>query len=177
MQFALSPDSPVTPHLVVFASPFVWALFVRFMFLSETPEALLKSMPFPVLFEIVPPVPGVVLMPVTVRPPLSPLVFSTMPGLALAVDALMLWNVRSQAPMVVLATLSAVPVVVVSVLVVAVAVTVAPVLLVAVNAGLAPVLRESAPLNAIVPPVLLSRNTPVPVSVMGPDRVSVPELR
>ena len=47
-------------------------------------------------------------LPVTVSPPLVPVLLSTMPLAAPLAE--MLWNVRSFAPMVVLATLSAVPV-------------------------------------------------------------------
>ena len=66
----------------------------------------------PVLCWIVPPEPAVP-VPVTVRPPSAPVVLRLMPARCRAVPAEMLWNVRSSAPMVVLATLSAVPVVVV----------------------------------------------------------------
>jgi hypothetical protein len=84
--------------------------------------------------------------PVTVNPAVAPVVFSTMPFAAPFAE--ILWNVRPVPPMVVLATFSAVPVVVVIVLTsgpVAAAAhgfsshtsTVPP--LVAVKAGLAPV--------------------------------------
>ena len=63
-------------------------------------------------------------VPVTVSPPLDPVVLSTMPLAAPLAE--MLWNVRSLAPIVVLATLSAVPVVETMLLFEPVTVTVPP---------------------------------------------------
>ena len=110
-------------------------------------------------------------------------------GAAGAVPAEMLWNVRSSAPMVVLATLSAVPVVVVMDVAGAGTVTVtpavawkptpdvvvmsrplppagieidhAPVLLARLNAVFAPVDRFCPPSKLIVPPVLLLTSMPL----------------
>ena len=78
-----------------------------------------------------------------------PVLLSTMPLAAPLAE--MLWKVRPLAPIVVLATLSAVPVVVVRVLPAPVTVTVPPP--VAVKAALAPVLRVSCPVKLMVPRV------------------------
>ena len=70
----------------------------------------------PVMFWIVPPLPSLATepaAPVTVKPPDAPVLFRKMPFEPPFEE--MLRNVRPLAPMVVLATLSAVPVVVVSV--------------------------------------------------------------
>src|SRR5829696_1630877 len=111
----------------------------------------------PTMFLIVPPVPAEPL-PDTVRLPLEPVVLSTIP-LAPPL-AVMLRNFNPPAPIVVLATLRAVPVVVVSVLAVSVAVTVPPP--VAAKAGFVPVLRVKVALNPIVEPALLLNDTPLP---------------
>src|SRR3954466_890733 len=110
---------------------------------------------------MVPPEPALP-VPDTVRPPNEPVVLRMMPfvGPLAAVPAEMLRNFRPEAPIVVFATLSAVPVVVVSVLVVLVAVTVPPP--VATKAGFEPVLRVRVPVKPIVEPVLLVSATPVP---------------
>lgn len=88
-------------------------------------------------------------------------------------------NVRPLAPIVVLATLSAVAVVVVRVLVVSVAVMVPPP--VAVNAGLEPVDSAMAPVRLIVAPELLVRLIPVLVvglvALIWPEMVVVPPVR
>src|SRR5436190_12115358 len=68
-----------------------------------------SEMPGPVEFSIVPPVPAEP-FPVTLRPPLAPVVFSTIP-LDAPFDEIDR-NVRPLAPIVVLATVSAVAVVV-----------------------------------------------------------------
>src|SRR6478672_4446267 len=101
-------------------------------------------------------------VPEIVKPPNAPVVLSTMPfaGPLAAVPAAMLLNFSPPAPIVVFATLSAVPVVVVNVLVVSVVVTVPPP--VATKAGLAPVLSVRAPVKLIVEPVLPVNETPVP---------------
>ena len=67
-------------------------------------------MPWPVVFWIVPPELLLALpaSPVIVSPPLDPVLLSTMPLTAPLAE--MLWKVTSDAPMVVLAMLSAVPV-------------------------------------------------------------------
>jgi hypothetical protein len=55
---------------------------------------------------------------------------------------------------------------------------VAPVLVASVTAGLAPVLRTLlAPVNSTAPPVPFCTRMPVPLSLMFPDRVSVPPVR
>src|SRR5438132_500615 len=118
VQFTLAPEEPVMPQLVVELSPFVCAVFVRFMFFSVTFWVLVSVTPLPVLFEMVPPVPAEVLVPVTVSPPELPVILRTIPGfaLAMALVELMLRNVTPLAPIVVFAMFSAVPVVDVMVL-------------------------------------------------------------
>ena len=76
---------------------------------SDTSRVLVRLTPTPVVLVIRPPV---VLspftpLPVTVSPPLVPVLFSTMPFAAPLAE--MLWNVRSPLPMLVLTTLSAPP--------------------------------------------------------------------
>jgi len=134
VQLTLSPDSPVMPHFTGLASPFVCAVVVRFMFLSDVPFADVSWIPLPVLFWIVPPEPAVVPTPVTVSPPLEPVVFSTTPFTPPFEE--MLWNVRPLPPMVVFETFSAVPLVDVMVLVAPVMLSVPPP--VAVKPALAP---------------------------------------
>ena len=79
----------------------------RFRLLVEAPR-----IPLPVECWIVPPVPAAP-VPVTVSPPLEPVGVEQIPFAAPFEE--MLWKVRPLAPIVVLATSSAVPVVVVSV--------------------------------------------------------------
>src|SRR5262245_1781749 len=100
---------------------------------------------------MVPPEPAVVPVPVTVRPPLDPVVFKMMPFVAPLAE--MLRNVSPFEPMVVLATFRAVPVVVVKALPDPVTPTVPPP--VAANAALVVVVRLSPPVKLIVVPVLL----------------------
>ena len=97
----------------------VWLITIR---VSETSRVLVSDIPAPVLCWIVPPDPALP-DPRTDRPPLEPVLLSTMPlaGPDAPVPAEMLLNFRPLAPMVVFATLSAVAVVVVRVLVVSVA--------------------------------------------------------
>src|SRR5215218_3301868 len=101
-------------------------------------------------------------LPVTIRRPLDPVELSTIPfvGLLTAVPAEMLLNVRFDAPIDVVVTLSAVPVVVVSVLAAPVTVTVPPP--VAANAALVPVERVIVLVKDIVEPVLPVRESPAP---------------
>src|SRR5258706_11396013 len=145
----------------------------------------------PVLLEMVPPVQvaaevHVPPLPETVRPPV-PALSSTMPlALPLPFDVI-LRNSNLFAPMVVLVTFSAVPVVVVSVL------TNAPVAAglhgfssqtltvpppVAVKAALAPVESNSPPEKLIVAPELFVKDMPVlePVSLMEPVNLLVPPV-
>jgi hypothetical protein len=128
-----------------------------------TLDVLLRLMPAPVELWIVPPVQvGVATvqdppLPPTVSPPLDPVLLSTIPFTAPFEE--MLRNLRPEAPIVVLDTLSALPVVVVSVLAVSVAVTVPPP--VALNAVFVPVLRFSVPVK-LIDPVLLVSSTPLP---------------
>src|SRR5262249_60215973 len=98
-------------------------------------------------------------LPLTVRPPLEPVVLRTIPFAA--PFAAMLLKLRPLAPIVVFATLSAVPVVVASVLADPVTLTVPPP--VAVNAGLAPVESETPPVRLIVAPVFEGRVMPLPL--------------
>src|ERR1039458_5178840 len=104
------------------------------------------------------------------RAPLTPVLLRRIPlaGPEAAVPADTLLNFRFAAPMAVLSTLMAVPVVVTIVLVVSVALTVPPPM--AVKASLEPVLSVIGPLKLIVAPVLLVRRTPVdpaPVTLIG----------
>src|SRR4051812_6858716 len=108
-------------------------------------------MPWLVVFWIVPPL-GAAPVPVTVSPPLDPVVLSTIPLGAPFAD--MLRNVSPLPPIVVFATLSAVPVVVASVLVAPVTFAVPP--LVALKAAFVPVERLTPPENVTVPLSLLS---------------------
>jgi hypothetical protein len=117
-------------------------------------------MPVPA-FWIVPPLPAEP-VPLTVNPPLEPVLLSTMP--LAAPFAEMLRNLRPEAPIVAFATLSAVPAVVVNVLAVFVADTVPPP--VALKAAFVPVLSVKAPVKEIVEPVLLVRSTPFPLFVV-----------
>ena len=115
-------------------------------------------------------------VPATVKPPLEPVLSSTIPlGAPLAE---MLWKFRSLAPIVVFATLSAMPIVVASVLPDPVAVTVPPP--VAAKAAFAPVERVTLPVRLIVAPVLLVSEMPLstaPVPLIAPERVIVPPVR
>src|SRR5215813_6819749 len=117
--------------------------------------------------------------PEIVSPPLDPVLLRTMP-LDAPFDE-MLRNVRPLAPMVVLATFNAVPVVVVSVLTMVVlfcvAATVPPP--VAVKAAFTLVVSAMPPVKVIVAPVLLFRMMPVPVPPVeetAPPSVIVPPV-
>src|SRR5436305_14593852 len=103
--------------------------------------------------------------PSTVRAP-APVLLSRMPltGPDAPVPAETLFHLIPEAPIVVLATLIALPVVVTSVLAVLVAVTVPPP--VAVKASLAPVERVIWPEKLIVAPVLLFRKMPWPLPLI-----------
>src|SRR5205814_1233326 len=143
----------------------------------------------PVLFEMVPPVQVAALvqvppLPDTVRPP-APAPSSTMPlGLPLPFEVI-LRNSNLFAPIVVLTTFSAVPLVAVNVL------TNAPVAAgtqgfssqtltvpppVAPNAVFAPVLSTMPPRKVIVAPVLVARLIPVPVPLTAPSKVADPPV-
>ena len=149
----------------------------------------------PVLCWMVPPLPGVP-VPVTRRPPLDPVWSRMMPVAVLlaAVPDVMRWNVTWLAPMVVLAMLSAVPLLESIVLFEPVTVTVpspvalkpapdvvamssppfvksivVPRLSLSETAGLVPVVRVLAgPVRATVPPVLFATLMPEPLLVMVP---------
>src|SRR3954453_19622669 len=133
------------------------------------PVVVLPSAPD--LPEIVPPVlfpPSSVFVPspVTVSPPELPVLSRMIPSADPPVE-LMLTNVSPLAPIVVLATLRAVPVVVVGVLGGPGTGRVPPLVAagpgpVAVKAALVPVESVSLPLKLIVDPVLPVRLTPVP---------------
>src|SRR5262249_3427870 len=114
-------------------------------------------------------------LPVTVRPPLEPVVSSLMP-LAAPLDDID-WKVKFELPIVVFATLSAVPVVVASVLAGGWALRVRA--RVGVRGGLVPVERVTPPLRLMVAPVSLVRLMPCPVppvSVICPARLIVPPV-
>jgi hypothetical protein len=145
-------------------------LFVIFMRVRETSRVVVSEIPSAVEFWIVPPL-FAVPDPVTVRPPLEPVLFSTMP-LEAPLEA-MLRNVMSLTPIVVFTTLSAIPEVVV--------ITFPPVTLivpppVALKAPFVPVLSDMPPEKLIVAPVLLVRVMPVPVSVIAPLNVALPPV-
>ena len=127
-------------------------------------------------------------MPVTVRPPFptaTPVFCSTIPAPVVKVEfptgvpELMLRKVRPAAPICVFSTRSAVPLTTDSVFTIVVlfcvAVTVPPP--VAVNASLFPVASAMPPVKAMLAPVLLLRRMPVPVSVIGPEKFTVPPVR
>jgi hypothetical protein len=113
-------------------------------------------------------------LPVTVKPPVAPVVFSRIPLGAPLLE--MLRNVNPPGPIVVFATFNAVPVVVVMVLTIDVLfwVTVRVPPPVAVKPGLTPVVRERPPLNVMVLPLLAFRKMPWPVSVIGPLKITAP---
>ena len=119
-----------------------------------------------------PPLPALP-VPVTVKPPLVPVVSRFMPLSAPFEE--MLWKVRPGAPIVVLATFRAVPEVVVSVFAAPVTATVPPP--VAANAAFAPVLAVTPPVKETVAPVLELRVMPVPASSIGPLKAVVPPVR
>ena len=119
-----------------------------------------------------PPLPALP-VPVTVKPPLVPVVSRSMPLSAPFEE--MLWKVRPGAPIVVLATFRAVPEVVVSVFAAPVTATVPPP--VAANAAFAPVLAVTPPVKETVAPVLELRAMPVPASLIGPLKAVVPPVR
>src|SRR5947207_3235202 len=134
----------------------------------------------PVLFAICPPehpevsaavhVPP---LPLTVSPPVAPVLFRIMPALLLLPVESMLRNVSPLAPMVVLATFSAVPVVDVSVLAAPVITSVPPP--VAVKPALAPELTttfEKLNVELVLVPVKLA---PAPPTVVRPVKVNVPD--
>src|SRR6476620_6071162 len=183
----VSAEVPVTltarRPFSLMASP-LFEMFIELR-LSLVDEVTLT--PVVLLFVMVPPVQvgvavvQVPLFPVTVSPPLLPVVVRMMPEFALALVELMLRKVTPLAPMVVLEMFNAVPVVVVKVLTIVllswVALTVPPP--VAANAGLTVVLRLRPPLKLIIEPVLVSRLmplTPAAVAVIGPDRFTVPPV-
>ena len=148
-----SSQTPVLP-----ASTELLAL-VKFMFFSERLLVLVNSAPRVLIFWMVPPEPSVEPVPVTVRPPLAPVVLSTIPFVAPLAE--MLRNVSPDAPILVLVTVNAVPVVDVNVLAVSVEVTVPPP--VALKAVFVPDEIVSVPVKLIVEPVLLVRSMPLPV--------------
>ena len=108
---------------------------------------------------MVPPLPAVVPVPVTVSPPSAPVVSRTMPFALPPFDAI-LWNIRLPEPMVVFWTLSAVAVPELIVLPEAVALTVPPPVALKAVVLLALVLRVSGPVKAMMPPVLFCRLIP-----------------
>src|SRR5580765_7717438 len=165
---------PVPVMFVIRRPPSFTALPLFAMFIHDrlwVCEALTR-MPLSVEFWIVPPVEAEP-VPVTVRPPLVPVVLSTIPSAAPFDE--MLLKFSPLAPIVVFATFSAVPVVVASVLFDPVTLTVPPP--VALNAVFAPVEAMTPPVRLIVAPVLLLRMIPLPVDETAPPRVTVPAVR
>ena len=110
--------------------------------------------------------------PITIRPPLGPVLFRMIPFAPPLAEILR--KIRFPAPMDVLTTFSAVPVVVIRVLVAFVALTMPPP--VALKAGLAPVESVSAPMKLTVEPVFALRLTPVPDPLIAPLKVAVPPV-
>src|SRR5262245_66622682 len=92
---------------ILFTVPLPLLGLVKFMFDSERLLVDVNSAPC-ALFWMVPPEPAVVPVPVTVSPPLAPVVLRMMPLVAPLAE--MSWKVSPLAPIVVFATLSAVPV-------------------------------------------------------------------
>jgi hypothetical protein len=129
-----------------------------FIWLSDTSTVLVREMALAAPPEIVPPelLFAVPPPPVTVRPPLVPVLSSTIP--VAVPPAEMLSNSRLPTPIVVLATSSAVAVVVVKLLPVPVALTVPPP--VAMNAVSVPVDMVMVPEKLTAAPALPLRNTP-----------------
>src|SRR5215203_1783998 len=147
---------------------------------------LVSEIPAPVEALIVPPVPALP-VPVTLRPPDAPVVLRTIP--LVAPFAEILRNSRLFALIVVFATLNAVPVVVVILLIRAPVAaplqgfssqtsTVPPP--VAAKAALPPVESVRPPENRTVAPVLPLKETPLPSpsspSVMAPSKLLVPAV-
>ena len=191
---ALQPELSAAPQ----TPPSIRLALVKVILLSRIIAAEVISTPRAVMLWMVPPDPLVVPVPVTVRPPVEPVVFSTMPlaGSAAAVllPAEMLRKFRSPAPMVVFATFSAMadvllrvlpapvtwivpPPVAVKPVPVLLAITsppllklmVAPALLLRLTAVLAPVLRFLLGLSkAMVPPLEFCTRMPCVVDVMLP---------
>src|SRR5262249_17917197 len=131
-----------------------------FMFVNDGLMVLVSEMPVLVVFWIVPPEPSPPTdefpLPLTVRPPLEPVVFSTIA--VAARSAALVWRSGPPAPIVVFAAFSAGPGVVRGVLFEPVTLTVPPP--VAMKAGLVPVESETPPARLIVAPVLEVRLTP-----------------
>ena len=135
----------------------------------------------PVLFAICPPehpevsaavhVPP---LPLTVSPPVAPVLFRMMPALLLLPVESMLRKVIPLAPIVVLATFRAVPVVEVIVLVAPVTFTVPPP--VAVKPAFAAELIVTFEKLKVALPLLPVRLAPVPPFVLSPVKVSVPAI-
>src|SRR5262245_37394327 len=196
------PDVSITPFVnekpltwlppLAAATPFtpLPAVFSIFMKANEGLVVWVSAIPAPVVFWMVPPVQvaavesQVPALPVTVRPAVAPVLFRIMPLAAPLAE--MLWNLSPFAPMEVLATFSAVAVVVVSAFTTAEpepqgflsqTSTVPPP--VASKAELAPVLTFMPPWNRIVAPVLLERLTPVQLTVQlrAPFTAVVPPVR
>src|SRR6185295_2229190 len=167
--------------------------FWTFRFVRLTFDVLVSEIPAPVAFWIVPPVPAPP-VPVTIRPPAAPVLLSKIPftGPLATVPAEIFWNSSLFAPIVVFATFSAVPVVVVIVLTLAPVdaglqgfssqtSTVPPLVAsgpgpVAVKAGFPPVDSARPPEKRIVAPVLMVREMPPPVLAVGPSLMAPVKL-
>src|SRR5436190_23874727 len=150
------------------------------MFVNDGLNVFVNEIPSPVVFwmtppELSPPTDALPL-PVTVRLPFVPVLLRTIP--LAAPFAEMLRKVRPVAPIVVLATLSAVAVVVVSVLTIVVlfcvALTVPPP--VALKAMFAAVVRLSPPVRLMVAPVLVLERMPLAVLEIAPLKATVPPV-
>src|SRR2546421_4452981 len=135
------------PTVPLDAEPLVVLAFVKFIQLRLMPRALIKLAPRGEFFWMVPPVPALPL-PVTVRPPVAPVLFTMMPLVA-PLQA-MLRNVSPLAPIVELATLSAV----------------------VVGAVVLPMVFVPVTFTAAAPPVAV-KTPAVPLRVMPPLKLSV----
>src|SRR6266516_3000553 len=139
--FSLPPTTPSE------AAPLLVLALVKFIQFRLMPRALMKLAPRAEMFWMVPPVPALPL-PVTVRPPVTPVLFRMMPVVAPLQEILR--KVSPLAPIVELATLSAV----------------------AVGAVVLPMVLVPVTLTAAAPPVAV-KTAAVPLRVMPPLKLSV----
>src|SRR5215469_11232444 len=158
-----------------------------FMLVNDASAVFVNAMPTPVVCWMVPPElspPTLVFpSPVTVNPPLVPVLFKMMPltgsvAPVVLVPEEMLWKVRPLAPIVVFATLSAVA------LTEAIELPVPVTLIVPPPVALKPMLlvveiARLPPVKSMVPPVLPVRLIPLAVvvsAVIAPPKVVVPPV-
>src|SRR5919204_189292 len=166
-----SPDLSIVPYVKV--NPFVDVPSIplrnvlwMFMLLKDGANVLVSEIPAPVVvFWMVPPDESppwdVFPPPATVRPPLAPVLLSTIPFAPPVAE--IFWKLRPLPPMLVLTTLSAGP---------APGVVPPP-----VAEKFAAELSVTPPVKLIVAPVLPLRLMPVPVSEIAPVKLAVPPER